>query len=120
MSGDSVEQLSIEMDSVRTILVTLRGDQWLKRFQCLNGALEADGAGLDVVIVGGLGDDGADEIVDEDMCPDFLPHEFWRLATQDVHLHRLLQRPQIEFSIPASTIKFCQVAGSHRLGIQQR
>ena len=81
MSGDRVEKLLVEMDSVRTITVTLRGDQWLKRFQCLNGALEADGARFDVVLVGGLRDDDADEIVSQDVCPDLLPHEFRRLAT---------------------------------------
>ena len=64
--------------------------------------------------------DGPNEIVSQDVRPDLLPYEFRRLTTQDVHLHRLLERPQIEFRIPASTINFCQVAGRNRLGIQQR
>jgi hypothetical protein len=34
------------------------------------------------------------------VCPDFLPYEFWRLATQDVHLHGLLERPQVKFNVP--------------------
>jgi hypothetical protein len=71
----------------------------------LNGALKADGAGFNAVLTGSLRNDGADEIVSENMCPDFLPHEFRRLATQDVHLHRLLQRPQIKFAIPSRSIE---------------
>ena len=105
VSSDSVEQLLVEITPVCPVTVTKRGDQWLKRFQCLNCSLEADGTRFDMVLVGSLRDDGANEIVSEDVCPDFLPYEFRRLATQDVHLHRLLQGPQIEFGVPASTIE---------------
>ena len=71
-----------------------------------------------MVLVGSLRNDGANEIVSEDVCPDFLTHEFWRLATQYVHLHRLFERPQVEFGVPASTIEAGQIAGRHRLVIQ--
>jgi hypothetical protein len=95
----------------------LRGDQWLKRFQCLNGSLEADGTGFESVLVCGLRDDGPDEIVSENVRPDLFAHEFRRLATQDVHLHRLLQRPQVEFSVPAGAVETCQIVSRHLLGI---
>jgi hypothetical protein len=63
VSSDSVEQLLVEISSALPGTVTLRGDQWLKRFQCLNRSLEADSTGFDMVLAGGLRDDGADEIV---------------------------------------------------------
>ena len=91
VSSDSVEQLLVEISSVRHVTVTVRGDQRLERFQRLNRSLEADGTRFDMVLVGSLRDDGANEIVSEDVCPDFLPHQLWRLATQDVHLQRLLE-----------------------------
>jgi hypothetical protein len=81
MSGDGVEHLLVEILPSRSITLTLYGDQRLKRFQCLNCSLEADRTGFDVLLVGGLRDDGTDEIVSQDVCPDFLPHEFGRLTT---------------------------------------
>ena len=41
----------------------------------------------------GLGHDRADEIVGQDMRPDLLSHQLRCLAAQDIHLHRLLERP---------------------------
>ena len=111
MSSDSLKQLVVETSTSHRTAVALRGDQWLKRLQGLNRPLEADGTRLHVMRIGGLGDDGTDKVVSEDVRPDFLLHQFGRFATQDVHLHRLLERSQIEFGIPAGTIKFCQVAG---------
>ena len=46
---------------------------------------------LDAVLCRGLRDDSADEIVSKNVRPDLLPHQLWRLATQDVHLHGLLE-----------------------------
>ncbi len=100
MSNDSVQQPIVET-AARNYAIALRGDQRLKGFQGLNGALEADGSGLDVVLGRGLSKNRADQIVSQDVRPDFLPHEFRRLATQDVHLHGLIERPQIEFGVPA-------------------
>jgi hypothetical protein len=50
MSSDSVEQLVIEHSAARCEAVSLRGDQGLKGFQCLNCALKADCSRLDVVL----------------------------------------------------------------------
>jgi hypothetical protein len=63
MSGDSVEHLLVEILPARSIMVALYGDQRLKRFQCLNGAFEADCAWFDVVFSRRLSNDRADEIV---------------------------------------------------------
>ena len=102
----------------------LRGNQRLKCFQCLNGSLEADSTGFESVLVGGLCDDRADEIVSQDVRPDLLPHEFWCLATQDVHLHGLLERPQVEFGVPAGAVEFRQITGQspprHPTTLKQR
>lgn len=105
--------------SERRAIVRLDG-QRLKSSQRLNGALEADGAGFKAMLGGSLRDNGADEIVSEDVRPDFLPHEFRRFATQDVHLHRFLQRPQIEFSVPAGAVETRQIADGYLFGVQQR
>lgn len=72
MSSDSIEQLLAKIAPVCPVTVTMRVDQWLKRFQRLNCSLEAEGTRLDMVLVSSLRDDGANEIVSEDVCPDFL------------------------------------------------
>ena len=59
---------------------------------------------------GGLRDVGADGIVRENMRPDFFPRKFRRLAAQCVHLHRLLQRPQIESCVPAGAVEARPIA----------
>lgn len=69
--------------------VRLEGFQWLDR------ALEADRAGREVVLRGGLGDHRVDEIVGQHMPPDFLASEFRSPAVQDIHRHGWLQRFQI-------------------------
>src|SRR5262245_5933160 len=102
------------------VAVTLNGEERLKRLQRLDRALKADGSWLAAVHGRGLRYNGANEVVSQDVSPDLPPYQLGRLATQDVHLQRLLERAQIEFSIPACAIKFCQVAATHRLGIQQR
>ena len=84
MRSHSVEQLQADMESVRPVEFTLRVDERLERFQCLNCSLETDGAWLDIVVGRGLGHDGTNEIVSEEMCPDFLANQFRCLATQDV------------------------------------
>jgi len=109
MGSHSVEQLVIEMESVRRVTITLRGDQRLKRFQCLDRSLEADRSRLDVVLGRRLSHNRADQVIREEVRPDFLPHEFGRLAAQDVHLQRLLERPQIEFTLPAIIPPLSQV-----------
>ena len=48
-----------------------------------------------------LGHRPTDQIVGQQMCPDFLTHHLRRLAPQDAHLHRRLERPQIQLDLPA-------------------
>ena len=83
----------------------LKVDQGLKSFQCLHRSFEADGPRLDVVPKSGLSHDRVDEIVGEDVSPDFLANELRRFASQDTHLHRRLDRSQIELVVPTRTIQ---------------
>jgi len=53
--------------------------------------------------------------------PDFLPHQLWRLATQDVHLHGLLEVTADRGSaFQRGAVEFCEVAGANFLRVEQR
>ena len=66
----------------------LKVNQRLKRFQGLESPFEADRPWLDVVHGCGLRHDRADEIVSQDVRPDFFVNQLWRFAAQNIHLHR--------------------------------
>ncbi len=93
-------------------------NDWLESFECLNGSLEADRSWFDAVLFCGLSHDRTDEIVGQDVCPKFLPDEFRCLASQDVHLQRLFQGPEIQLRIPARTIELCEVGNCELLCVQ--
>jgi hypothetical protein len=57
--------------------------QRLERFQGLTGALEADGAGQEVMFDRGLSDDRANEIVGQEVRSNLLMHQLGRLAADD-------------------------------------
>ena len=119
MKCDGVEQLLVEDGAERGVTASLKVDQRLKRFQRLERPFEADRSRLHAVLRRRLGHDRADEIVGQDVRPDLLADEFRRLAAQDVHLHRRLDRSQIEFVVPAGTIQSRQVFLGRFLGIEQ-
>lgn len=83
---------------MRPVAVTLNRDERLKRFQRLDRALKADCSWLDAVFCRGLSNDRANEIVSRNVSPDLLPHQFWRLATQDVL--QLAEHPQFAVPLP--------------------
>ncbi len=97
----------------------LKVNQRLKRFQGLEGPFEADRSRLDIVLACGLRHDRADEIVGQDVRPDFFVNQLWRFAAQDVHLHRCLDRSQIELIIPTRTVQKGEVLLGRLLGIKQ-
>src|ERR1017187_4082083 len=68
----------------------------------------------------GLCDDGTDEIVGQDVRPDFLADQLRCFAPQNVHLHRLFQRSQIKLGVPARAIKLRQVVFGNLVTVQQR
>ena len=110
VSCHGVEQLLVETSPVHYVTFALNCNQRLERLQCLDRSLEADRSWFNVVFAGGLGDDGADEIVGQDVRLDLLSHQLRRLAAQDVHLHRLFERPQIELHVPPGMMEFSEVA----------
>ena len=97
----------------------LKVNQRLKRFQGLEGSFEADRPRLDVVLACGLRHDRADEIVGQDVRPDFFMNEFWRFASQDIHLHCRLDRSQIELIVPTRTVQKGKILLGRLLGIKQ-
>ena len=91
MSCDSVEELLVQVPPMCPVAVSLNGEERLKRLQRLDRALKADSSWLDAVLGRRLSHDRAYEVVSQNVSSDFLPHKLRRLATQDVHLHRLLE-----------------------------
>jgi hypothetical protein len=106
---NGLEKLLIERSTEGCIALTLDGDERLEGLQRLDRSFEADRSRLKKVVKRGLSHDGPDEIASEDVRPDLLAHQLGRLASQRIHLQRLLQRPQIEFRVPAERIEFCKV-----------
>lgn len=102
-----------------SIVTRLKLDKWLKSFQRLHGALEAYRAGLKAVGRRGLGGHRADQIVSERMRPNLLSHQFRRLAAQFVHLHRRLDRTQIQFVVPACEVELRQITFRELVFIEQ-
>ena len=64
---------------------------------------------FEIVLVCRLSHDRANEVVGENVRPDFLAHEFWSFAAQDFHLHGPFQRAEIELIVPATAIQFRQI-----------
>ena len=102
---DGVEQLLVEGGTERRATASLKVNQRLKRFQRLQRPFEADRPRLHSVLRRRLRHDRADEIVGENVRPDFFVDEFRRLAAQHVHFHRGLDRSQIELVVPAGAIQ---------------
>jgi hypothetical protein len=48
----------------------------------------------------GLGHNDANEVISQDVRPDLLSHQHWRLAGKFMHLQGAFDRAQIEFVIP--------------------
>jgi len=90
MCCDSVEELLVQLSPMRSITVTLDGEERLERFQRLDRTLKADRSRLNAVLGCRLSHNGADEVVSQNVSPELLPYQLWRLATQDIHLHGLL------------------------------
>src|ERR1700732_1770286 len=86
---DRIEEVLVEHPAECRVAFTFQGDHWLKGFECLDRSLEADRAWFETMSRRGLGHDRADEVVSQDMRPEFLSDKFRRLASQDVHLQRL-------------------------------
>ena len=62
----------VQLQSMDWSTGVLKIDHRLKCFQRLKGALKTYRSGFDVVLQRGLRHDRADEVVGENVCPDFL------------------------------------------------
>ena len=89
--GDCIQQTMVEEMAKSRVVLALEGNHGLKGFECLDCSLEADCSRFDAVFSCRLSRDRTDEIVGQDMRPEFLPDKCWCLASQDVHLQRLFQ-----------------------------
>ena len=99
-----------------TPAMSLIVDEWLKCFQRLDCFFETDRAWFDVVSFGGLCNHRSNEIVCEDVCPDFFPNELWRFATQHAHLHGHFDRMQIDFGLPIGLLLKITLVSGRDLG----
>jgi len=89
---DRIEQLLVKVGAKRSPAMPLKINERLERFECLQSPFEADRARLGFVFGCGLRHDCPDQIVGEQVRPDFFVNEFGCFAAQDVHLHRGLDR----------------------------
>ena len=60
------------------------------------------------------------QVVPQQVGPDFFTHQLGRLATQHVHLHRGLNRPQVELLVPTRAVQLGQVLLGVPLRVEQR
>jgi hypothetical protein len=86
---NGIEQLFVKLPAELSVTPALQGDQWLESLQGLERSFETDRTRLDGVFNRNLSHDRADEIVGQNVGPEFLPNEVWRLAAEDVHLQCL-------------------------------
>ena len=107
MAGDRIEELLVELHSNDGVSLALDGNCWLESFQSLDRAFEADRSRITTVFGCRLRDNRTNEIVGQDVRPHFLSDELRRFTSQDLHLHRRLDRSQIELIVPTRTIQEC-------------
>ena len=84
-------KLLVEDPAECRVVFALQSNHWLEGFERLHRSFEADRSWFDAVFACGLRHDRADQIVGQDMRPEFLPDQFRCFAAQDVHLQRLFQ-----------------------------
>jgi len=91
-----------------------------KRFEGLQRRFEANRAWIHIVGHGGLSHHSSNQVVGQQMHPDFFSHDIGGLAPQDVHLHHALERPQIELRMPTGSIQVGQLARRKSSSVQKR
>ena len=120
VAGDRIEQLFVELLAECCVVFALERDHWLEGFERLDRSLEADRSRFNAVSGCSLSDNCSDEIVRQDVRPDFFPDKLRCFASQDVHLHRLFERSQIELRVPARTIELREIIPGKFDCVQQR
>ena len=105
MSDNGCEQVFVELLPAGSISLSSYGEHGLESLERLQGSLEADGARVDQVLACRLGHDGANEVVRQNMRPNFLPHNLRRFASKTLHLHDRFDAPQVQLVVPASPVQ---------------
>ena len=104
MGGNRLKELPVELLSEGDAFVSLKADEWLECFECLNGSLETDLSWLELMRACGLGHDGTNEVVSQNVSPYFFANKLGCFASQDVHLESYFDIPDIEFLAPSAPI----------------
>ena len=99
--------------------VGLVSNHGLESLEDLNRRLETDGPWCNAMLARCLSHDRSNQVVGQDVRPDFLADKLWRLAAQHIHLHRDLDGSQIELLVPASTIGKSEIVLGVLVGVQQ-
>src|SRR5215475_4049 len=73
--GYGIQHLLVQSAAAFGIVARPQRDHRLERFERLDRSLEADRSGFEAVFAGGLCDDGADQVVTENMCPQLFPDQ---------------------------------------------
>ena len=89
--GYGIQNLLVEPAAAFGITARPQRDHRLERLERLDRSLETDRPGHEAVLAGGLCDDGADQVVSQNMCPELFPNRFRCLAAQHPHLHGLFE-----------------------------
>ena len=75
MCGDGIKQSLKEAHAESRVMLAQDGNHRLKGFERLDSALETDRSWCNILFDCGLSDDRTDEIVGQDVRPDFLPDQ---------------------------------------------
>ena len=93
---------------------------FLKGVEYLQCGLETQLSGQDIGETGGLGHDGAHQIVGEQVRRNFLLNHFRALAAENFHLHDRLDRTKVEFDLPALPVQANEFQLADLFSIEQR
>ena len=77
-----------ELLSLMTATCSGERDERLEGFQCLQRSFEAQRSRLNAVFLRSLRHDRANQVVRQQVSPDFLANQLRSLASDDIHLHR--------------------------------
>lgn len=102
---DRCKKIFSESLATSRVEFAFQGEYRLEGLNRLDRGFETDCPWFNQELRGRLSHHCPNEIVCQHMRPDFLPNQIGRLATQLIHLHRLFQRSDIQFDIPAFSVE---------------
>src|SRR5262249_22493787 len=99
---------------------TARGQQPTEGVQGLHRPGETQLPGRDLPDQRRLRQHLARQVVRQQVCPYLPPYHLRTFATQNVHLERLLDGPDVQLHVPTAMIQIADLFGAVLRGIQQR